>query len=73
MLRWPDGRVVVVGNGIVCKGSVDRYKALGYAGFGKRKQADRYFCRAETLDVAIGAGPLRARTRQQAGGSLVTA
>ena len=23
-LRWPDGRVVVVGNGIVCKGSVDR-------------------------------------------------
>ena len=72
-LRWPDGRVVVVGNGIVCKGSVDRYKALGYAALGKRKQADRYFRRAETLHQEIGAGPLLARTRQQAAGSLVTA
>lgn len=72
-LRWPDGRVVVVGNGIVCKGSVDRYKALGYAALGKRKQADRYFRAAEALHVDIGAGPLLARTRQQAGGSLLTA
>ncbi len=72
-LRWPDGRVAVVGNGIVCKGSVDRYKALGYAALGKRKQADRYFRSAETLHLEIGAGPLLARTRQQAGGSLLTA
>lgn len=72
-LRWPDGRVVVVGDGIVCKGSVDRYKALGYAALGKRKQADRYFRRAEMLHLEIGAGPLLARTRQQAGGSLATA
>jgi tetratricopeptide (TPR) repeat protein len=72
-LRWPDGRVVVVGNGIVCKGSVDRYKALGYAALGKQKQADRYFRVAETLHLEIGAGPLLARTRQQAGGSLLTA
>ena len=71
-LRWPDGRVVVVGNGIVCKGSVDRYKALGYAALGKRKQAERYFRKAEALHLEIGAGPLLARTRQQAGGSLVT-
>ena len=72
-LRWPDGRVVVVGNGIVCKGSVDRYKALGYAALGRPKQADRYFRRAETLHLEIGAGPLLSRTRQQAGGSLATA
>ena len=72
-LRWPDGRVVVVGNAVVCKGSVDRYKALGYAALGKWKHADRYFLRAETLHLEIGAGPLLARTRQQAGGSLVTA
>ena len=71
-LRWPNGRVVVVGNGIVCKGSVDRYKALGYAALGRWKQADRYFRRAETLHQDIGAGPLLARTRQQAGGSLLT-
>jgi tetratricopeptide (TPR) repeat protein len=69
-LRWPDGRVVVVGNGIVCKGAVDRYKALGFAALGKRRQADRYFRSAETLHLEIGAGPLLARTRQQAGGSL---
>lgn len=72
-LRWPDGRVVVVGKGIVCKGSVDRYKALGYAALGKRKQAERYFRRAEALHLEIGAGPLLARTRQQAGGSLLAA
>ena len=72
-LRWPAGRVVVVGDGIVCKGSVDRYKALGYSALGKQKQADRFFRSAEALHLEIGAGPLLARTRQQAGGSLVAA
>ena len=71
-LRWPEGRVVVVGNGIVCKGSVDRYKALGYAALGKRRQAEEYFRRAVTLHLEIGAGPLLARTRKQTGGSLLT-
>jgi tetratricopeptide (TPR) repeat protein len=72
-LRWPEGRAVVVGNGIVCKGSIDRYAALGYAGLGKWKQADRYFRAAETLHLEIGAGPLLDRTRRQASGYLVTA
>jgi tetratricopeptide (TPR) repeat protein len=72
-LRWPDGRVVVVGNGIVCKGSVDRYKALGYAALGRWKQADRYFQSAETLHQEIGAGPLLARTRRQARDYLAAA
>lgn len=71
-LRWPDGRVVVVGNGIVCKGSVDRYKALGCAVLGKHKQADRYFRSAEALHLDIGAGALLARTRRQAAESLGT-
>ena len=65
-LRWPDGRVVVVGDGWVCKGSVDRYKALGCAALGRWKQAGRYFRSAETLHREIGAGPLLARTREQA-------
>lgn len=69
-LRWPDGRIVVVGDGIVCKGSVDRYKALGFAALGKPRQADRYFGMAELVHQVIGAGPLLARTRRQAGGSL---
>ena len=72
-LRWPDGQVVVVGKGIVCKGSVDRYKALGFAALGKPKLADRYFRSAETLHQEIGAGPLLARTRQQAGDFLAAA
>ena len=62
-----------MGNGIVCKGSIDRYKALGYAALGKRKLAERYFRSAETLPQEIGAGPLLARTRRQAGGTLVAA
>ncbi len=72
-LRWPDGRVVVVGNGIVCKGSVDRYKALGYAVLGKDRVADRYFRSAEQLHQDIGAGSLLARTRRQASGFLAAA
>jgi tetratricopeptide (TPR) repeat protein len=72
-LRWPDGRVVVVGEGVICKGSVDRYKALGYAALGKQKLADRYFRSAEMLHREIGAGPLLARTREQAGGFLAAA
>jgi hypothetical protein len=72
-LRWPDGRVIVVGNGIVCKGSVDRYKALGHVTLGKDTLAARYFRTAEALHHDIGAGPLLARTRRQAGGFLAAA
>ena len=72
-LRWPDGRVVVVGNGVVCKGSIDRYRALGYAALGRWKQAEQSFASAEALHQEIGAGPLLARTRQQARGPLAAA
>lgn len=63
-LRWPPGRAVVVGDGVVCKGSIDRYRGLGYAAMGKWKQADECFGSAEALHHEIGAGPLLARTRQ---------
>lgn len=65
-LRWPEGRLVVVGHGVMCKGSVDRYQALGYAAQGKWQQADECFRSAASAHRAIGAGPLLRRTREQA-------
>jgi tetratricopeptide (TPR) repeat protein len=73
VLRWPEGRAVIVGNGVVCKGSIDRYRALGYAALGKWKQAEECFRSAEAFHQEIGAGPLLARTRQQARGAAVAA
>ncbi len=72
-LRSPEGRLVVVGHGVVCKGSVDRYRALGLAALGRRAEAADSFRRAESAHRAIGAGPLLARTLQQASGSLIAA
>ena len=72
-LREPEGRLVVVGPGVVCKGSVDRYRALGLAALGRWGEAAASFRSAESTHRAIGAGPLLARTLQQASGSLVAA
>jgi tetratricopeptide (TPR) repeat protein len=72
-VRWPEGRLVVVGGGAVCKGSVDRYRALAFAATGKLKQAEDCFRSAESTHRAIGAGPLLARTLQQASMTLVAA
>lgn len=63
LLRWPEGRLVVVGHGVVCKGSVDRYRGLGLAALGRPAQAEECFRRAESQHREIGAGPLLARTR----------
>lgn len=65
-LRTPTGRLVVVGEGVVCKGSVDRYLGLVHAAAGDAPAADRYFSRAASAHRALGAGPLLARTLQQA-------
>lgn len=73
LLKGPEGRLVVVGPGVVCKGSVDRYRALGLAAAGKWKQAEECFRQAEAVHRAIGAGPLLARTLRQASGPLVAA
>lgn len=72
-LHWPDGRLVVTGAGVVCKGSVERYRALGHAALGERAEAAKRFRSAEAAHRALGAGPLLARTLQQASGALVAA
>ena len=65
-LRVETGRLVVVGAGAVCKGSIDRYLALIHAAVGQWGDAAEYFRRAEAIHRAIGAEPLVARTRHQA-------
>ena len=72
-VRWVEGRLVVVGAGLVCKGSGDRYRALALAATGKGKQADECFRSAESTHRALGAEPLLARTRQQASSTLAAA
>lgn len=72
-VRWPEGRLVVIGDGAVCKGSVDRYRALVFAAGGRWKEAGDCFRAAESTHQAIGAQPLLARTRQQASGTAVAA
>ena len=67
-LRIETGRLVVVGDGVVCKGSVDRYLGLIYAVVGQWGDAAECFRSAETTHRAIGAEPLLARTLQQASG-----
>ena len=65
-LRWPEDRLVVVGPGVVCKGSIERYRALVHVANGRWDKADDCFRRAEAIHRAIGAGPLLQRTVQQA-------
>lgn len=72
-VRWPDTGLVVVGDGVVCKGSVDRYRALAYAAASRWAEAEACFRGAESVHRAIGAGPLLTRTLQQASGALVAA
>ena len=72
-LRIQTGRLVVVGDGVVCKGSVDRYLGLIHAAVEQWGDAAEYFRRAETTHRSIGAKPLLARTLQQASGVPVAA
>lgn len=67
-LRTETGRLVVVGAGVVCKGSVDRYLGLLHAAVGQAREAAEYFRSAEATHRAIGAAPLLARTLDQARG-----
>jgi hypothetical protein len=65
-LVWPEGRLVVVGPALVCKGSVDRYRGLGFAAAGMRAEAGHCFSAAAAAHRAQGARPLLARTLHQA-------
>lgn len=71
--RAPEGRLVVVGPGVVCKGSVDRYRALGLVALGRGDEAGRCFRSAEAAHRSLGARPLLDRTLRQASGLLVAA
>ena len=73
VLRGPEDRLVVVGPGVVCKGSVERYRALVHMASGRWTKAEECFRRAEALHGEIGAGLLLARTRRQAASPLVAA
>jgi len=70
--KW-EGRLVVVGQGVVCKGSVDRYRALGLGALGRCEEAADSFRSAESVHRALGAGPLLTRTLQQAARTPVAA
>ena len=72
-VRWPAGRLVVVGDGVVCKGSIDRYTALGHVAAGNWAAAAECFRRADEAHRDLGAGPLLARTRLQASAARVAA
>ncbi|HJV08137.1 MAG TPA: hypothetical protein VJ653_00580, partial [Acidimicrobiales bacterium] len=72
-LHTATGRLVVVGDGVVCKGSVDRYLGLLHAAVGDSAKAGACFRSAEAAHRALGAEPLLARTLQQASGLLVAA
>ena len=73
IVRWPEGRLVVVGDAVVCKGSIDRYVALAHLALGDSARAGECFRRAEATHRAIGAGPMLARTLQQASSGLAAA
>jgi hypothetical protein len=72
-LRTPTGHLVVVGEAVVCKGSVDRYLGLIHAAVGDSARAGGYFRSAEAAHRAMGAEPLLARTLQQASRPLAAA
>jgi tetratricopeptide (TPR) repeat protein len=72
-LRVHTGRLVVVGDGLVCKGSVDRYLGLVHAAVRQWGDAAEYFRSAEATHRSIGAEPLLARTLQQASGVVAAA
>jgi hypothetical protein len=65
-LTWPAGRLVVVGPAAVCKGSVERYRALGFTAAGMWADAADCFRTAVSVHRSIGAAPLLARTLAQA-------
>jgi tetratricopeptide (TPR) repeat protein len=72
-LRTATGLLVVVGDGVVCKGSVDRYLGLIHAAVGQFGDAAEYFRSAETTHRSLDAELLLARTLHQASGILAAA
>ena len=70
-LAWTAGRLVTVGEGWICKGAIERFRALGEAAVGMFDEADDDFGQAVASHRALGARPLLARTLHQWGTTLV--
>ena len=70
-LVWSPDRLVTVGEGSICKGAVERFRALGEAAAGMFAEADADFGRAVARHRALDARPLLARTLHQWGTTLV--
>ena len=70
-LAWTSGRLVTVGEGWICKGAIERFRALGEAAAGMFAEADEDFRRAVVRHRAIDAQPLLAQTLYQWGTTLV--
>ena len=70
-LTWAPGRLVTVGQGWICKGAIERFRALGEASVGMFAEADEDFRRAADCHRGLGAQPLLARTLHQWGTTLV--
>jgi tetratricopeptide (TPR) repeat protein len=70
-LVWIPGRLVSVGEGWICKGAIERFKALGEAAVGLFDEADEDFGRAVARHRALDAAPLLAQTLHQWGITLV--
>ena len=67
---WPATGMVVAGRAEVCKGAIDRYRALAAAATGDRDQSDRHFRAATEATRRLGAPLLLARVLEEWGHSL---
>jgi hypothetical protein len=70
-LTWIPDRLVTIGEGWICKGAVERFRALGEAAAGLFTEADADFGTAVARHRALGARPLLAQTLHQWGTTLV--
>ena len=70
-LAWTPDQLVTIGEGWMCKGAVERYRALGEAAAGLFTEADADFSRAVARHRALGAKPLLAQTLHQWGTTLI--
>ena len=70
-LVWSPDRLVTVGEGSICKGAVERFRALGEAAAGMFAEADADFALAASRHRTLGARPLLAQTLHQWGATLV--
>jgi hypothetical protein len=52
-----------MGSGVYCAGAVDRYLAMLASTVGDDAAAERLFAAADEVEAAMGARPLRCRTR----------